>query len=394
MHIKPTHLITVYLPVLFIDLALSSIYTNSSFYSNHLKLTPTFVGILMAVSTASFTCLAIPCGKLADRVDRRRMLYTACLVLAGISLVLPYCRNKTLLLITFPLLGISRALFWPAYEAWLSEQETESKLIQRVTLFNLFWSIGVTLGPSLSSYLYQDENPFRPFYIAAVLSLFTIALLSLHKSEVKVLSTKATIDNVEILFPSPEVRTIHLNIARCANFASWFGLGVLRRLSPKLILEMRIPPKLFGNYMLTLGGIQTFAFLGLGSGFSTRWHYRLSPILIVQGLAMFSFLVIWKFQHTILWICAFAIIGLSAAFTYFSSIYYGLHRHTDKGNKSGWHEAVLGLGILVGPLFGGIVTDAGWGLQSPYLLCALTFFTAIIVEVFIAAKLHNSKDLL
>ncbi len=392
MHIRPTHLITVYLPVLLIDLALSSVFTNSSFYSNHLKLTSTFVGVLMAMATASFTCLAIPCGKLSDRVDRRRMLYTACVVLAGVSLLLPFCKSKISLLLTFPILGVSLALFWPAYEAWLSEQESESKLIQRVTLFNLFWSIGVTLGPSLSSYLYHDENPFRPFHISAILSVYTIALLSFHKTEKKLLTTEAHSENVEILFPTPEVRSLHLNIARCANFASWFGLGILRRLSPKLILEMNISPKIYGNYMLALGGVQTFAFLGLGSGFCTRWHYRLRPILIVQTLAMLSFLGIWKFQHTILWICAFATIGLSAAVTYFSSLYYGLHRHTDKGNKSGWHEAVLGLGILVGPLFGGISTDIGWGLQSPYLLCAVMFFTVMVAQLVLAAKHRISTN--
>ena len=33
-------------------------------------------------------------------------------------------------------------------------------------LFNLFWSIGITLGPAFSSYLYGDANPFKPFYLA------------------------------------------------------------------------------------------------------------------------------------------------------------------------------------------------------------------------------------
>lgn len=394
MRFKPTHLITVYLPVLLIDLAISSVFTNTSFYSNHLLFSSTFVGILMAVSTASFTCLAIPCGKLSDRVDRRSMLYIACIVFAAVSFVLPFCKTKTLLLITFPILGLSIALFWPAYEAWLSEQESESKLIQQVTLFNLFWSTGVTLGPTISSYLYQDENPFRPFYISSVLSLFTIALLSFHRTKKKIQTTEGTTENVEVLFPTPKVRSTYLNIARCANFASWFGLGVLRRLSPKLVLEMGIPPKIFGNYMLTLGSVQTIAFLGLGSGFSTRWHYRLSPMLIVQGLGIFSYIGIWKFQHTILWTGAFASIGLTAAFTYFSSLYYGLHRHTDKGSKSGWHEAVLGLGILVGPLFGGITVDAGLGLQSPYLLCAIMFLLAMVTQLVLAAKHRISTDVL
>ena len=160
-----------------------------------------------------------------------------------------------------------------------------------------------------------------------------------------------------------------------------FTLGILRQLAPKLTLEMGIPPKVFGNFMLTLGGVQTLAFLVLGTGYSTRWHYRFGPLLIVQGAAILSFVGIWRFQHTALWICAFAAIGMSVAFTYFSSLYYGLDRHTDKGNKSGWHEAVLAVGTLLGPLLGGIAADSQSEIWSPYLLCAVAIGIAIAVEV-------------
>ena len=115
------------------------------------------------------------------------------------------------------------------------------------------------------------------------------------------------------------------------NFVSWFALGVLRRLAPKLMLDAGIRPIIYGNLMLTLGSVQTLAFLVLGTGYSTRWHYRFSPLLIVQLLAILSFLGIGLFQHIILWAIAFAVIGVSVAFTYFSSLYYGLDRHVDKG---------------------------------------------------------------
>ena len=82
----------------------------------------------------------------------------------------------------------------------------------------------------------------------------------------------------------------------------------------------------------------------------------------------------------------FGLIGVSAAFTYFSSLYYGLDRHADKGNKSGWHEGILGLGILLGPLLGGILADSQFGTQSPYLLCAVAIFIAILIEIFIYFK--------
>ena len=388
---KIGQLSTVYLPVLLLDFAYSSILTNTSFYTSYLGLSSTFLGVLMAVTTAFFVVLAVPFGRLSDRIERRYVLYAACLILGAVSIGLPRCRNSMHLMLIFPGIGISMALFWPAYEAWLAEREGGGKLIQRVMLFNLFWSIGITLGPAFSSYLYGDANPFKPFYLAGAMVLLTLGTIIANSWQTSdVLQTDAsseiTEEPIETLYPPQPVRINYLNIARCANFTSWFTLGVLRRLAPKLTKEMGMVTSTFGNLMLTLGGIQTLAFLVLGTGYSTRWHYRFSPMLIVQMLAILSFFGIWRLQHTLLWTFAFGVIGVSAAFTYFSSLYYGLDRHTDKGNKSGWHEGILGLGILLGPLLGGILADSRFGTQSPYLLCAVAIVIAILVEIFILSK--------
>lgn len=387
---KTLQLITVYLPVLLIDLAFSGIITNTSFYTSYLGLSSTFLGVLKAVMTAFFVVLAIPFGRLSDRIERRYVLYAACLVLGTVSIGLPYCRNSTHLMLIFPGIGISMALFWPAYEAWLAEREGEGKLIQRVMLFNIFWSVGVTLGPALSSYLYGDTNPFRSFYLAAIFSLLTLITIVANSLHTPAITKTDPTESSEVLYPPLSVRTTYLNLARCANFASWFVLGVLRRLAPKLTKEMGMPTSTFGNLMLTLGGIQTLAFLVLGSGYSTRWHYRFAPMFIVQCLAILSFLGIWSVQNTSLWTFLFGLIGVSAAFTYFSSLYYGLDRHADKGNKSGWHEGILGLGILLGPLLGGVLADSRFGTQSPYLLCAVAIAIAILVEVSILFKSARS----
>ena len=392
MRLKPIQLLAVYLPVLLIDFALSSVLTNTSFYTSHLGLSSTFLGVLMAITNGVFALLAIPCGRLSDRIERRYILYAACLILGAACIGLAFCRNRGHLLSVFPGIGISMALFWPAYEAWLAEQEGEGELIQRIMLFNLFWSIGMTLGPALSSYLYGEVNPFRPFYLgsgACLLTLLTIYASRITESDASVHTGEPDSESPEILYPPPPVRRTYLHLARCANFVSWFALGVLRRLAPKLMLEMGIRPAIYGNLMLILGGVQTVAFLVLGTGYSTRWHYQFTPLLIVQLLAILSFLGIGLTQYTLLWAFAFAVVGVSVAFTYFSSLYYGLDRHVDKGNKSGWHEAILGVGIMLGPFLGGISADSALGVQSPYLLCAVAVVIAILIEIVMLLK--NSR---
>ena len=394
MRLKSFRVFFIYIPALFLDFALSSVLTNSAFYTSYLKLSSTFLGMLMAIATLFFSVLAIPFGRLSDKIDRRKMLFAACILLSVVSMFLPFCKNRTYLILTFPGIGISMALFWPAYEAWLAEREGEGKLLQRVMFFNLFWSIGVTLGPAVSGYLYEDTNPTKPFYLAAAIGCLTIVSISINRSETSPDNHESIADKTEILFPSTKVRQGFLNISRCANFASWFSLGVLRRLAPKLTKEMGIRTTTFGNLMLALGGIQTLTFIILGTNYSRRWQYQLSPLLLVQGLAILCFIGIWKINNIIFWLFAFAVIGISVAFTYFCSLYYGLDKTLDKGNKSGWHEAVLGFGSLLGPLLGGIAADSKLGPLSPYPICATVILLAIVLQVSIAIKNRLTSDVL
>lgn len=394
MRLKPTQLIIVYLPALFIDFAFSSVLTNSSFYTSTLNFSSTFLGVLVAIATAFYTFLAIPCGQLSDRIERHRMLYLGCLLIAGVSILLRFCSSRFHLLLIFPCIGISMALFWPAYEAWLAEREGEGKLIHRVMLFNLFWSTGITMGPTVSGYLYKDAQPFTLLYLAAGVGLITCVTIYYCNSCTDKSILQKQSDQTQILFPPPSERKKYLNIARCANFTSWFALGILRWLNPKLTKDMGISPATFGNLMLALGGMQTITFLFLGTGYSTRWHYRIRPLVMIQALAILCFVGIWWIDNTVFWTIAFVLIGISVAYTYFGSLYYGLHMQSDKGNKSGWHEAVLGLGSLLGPLFGGITADSGFGIKSPYLLCAGAILFSIVVELIINSKNRLIADVL
>ena len=381
-----------YFPALLMDFCISSILTNAAFYSSYLHLSSTFLGTVTAISTAFFVTLAIPFGRLSDRIERTRILSAACLLLAGVSLIFPFCRHKLHLALAFPCVGVSMALFWPAYEAWLAEREGGGGLIKRVMTFNLFWSIGIMIGPVISSYLYRSSNPVIPFYLASGFSLFNwFTIYSQAKShdvrkqsaDVRLKPTPTLEEPPSSTAPSPALKHACLRIARIANFGLWFSLGVLRQLSPKLTVEMGIPARTFGNLMLTLGVVQTLMFLWLGTHRSTRWHYRFLPLICLQFLAAIGFTGIWFLRQPVLWATAFGAIGVCGAVTYFSSMYYSLHGQQDKGDKSGWHEAILGSGTLLGPFLGGVFADSTLGVKSPYLLCAGVIYICICVEGFI-----------
>ena len=371
-----------YLPALLMDACISSILTNAAFYINYLHFSSTFLGTLTAISTGVFVLLAIPFGRLSDKIGRPHVLTLACFSLAAVSILLPFCTRKLYLMIVFPCSGIGMALFWPTYEAWLAEREGDGDLIRRITTFNLFWTVGITIGPMISSYLYKGTSPVLAFYLAGGFSLVNWITLE-SQTIVNRKNLRSPEHSVLIEAPPHTAHRIYLRIARIANFASWFSLGIVRHIAPKLTVESGIPAMAFGNLMLVMGTTQLIGFLWLGTNRAARWHYRLPPLIGAQLLAIIAFLAIGLMPHGFYWTCAFAVIGLSGAVTYFSSMYYSLHAQQDKGNKSGGHEAVLGSGLLLGPLFGGMLADSALGVSSPYILCAVVIGVCSLAETII-----------
>ena len=367
-----------YLPALLMDFCLGTLITNTSFFSSYLNLSSTFVGLLMATSAAFFVGFAIPFGRLSDRIGRTRILLTACLLISVISFALSFCQTGFQLILIFPCVGLSQALFWPTYEAWLTERKGGGSLIKRLMTFNLFWCVGMTIGPVISSYLQGESSSVLPFYCAGAGGLANWGIIWFC-SRVKSRNS-LTDDNIPYTIP-PKSQHVFLNIARISNFASYFSLGVLRNLGPKLTREMGVAPKLFGNLMLLMGLVQMVTFSWFGSTRSTQLHYRIFPLIAIQLSAIIGFLGMWTFQNASFWIPSFGVIGLCAATTYFSSLYYSLHNQQERGDKSGWHEAILGCGVLLGPCIGGGLDDLAKNHQSPYLLCAVVIGACVLAEI-------------
>jgi len=372
-----------YVPALLMDISLTCTYTSIAFHAKYLGISSTILGLIIASATAFFVFLSVPFGRISDRVGRTLMLYVACILVGFVNLLMPFFyRGAISLALMVPIIGASQALFWPIYEAWLAERVGGGDLLKRIRNFNLFWTIGVTFGPFIAGNVY-GVNHTLPFYITVTASMVNLIIIVSQTNIYGKDEGSASMD--ETVCISPGIRRIYLHIAWIANFASWFTLGILRNIAPKLMLQMGIRERTFGNLMLVNGLSQFLMFLFLGTPYLRRWHYRLSPLLAFQFAGVIGFFIIWIVTNIPLWLLAFFAIGTTSGMTYFCSIYYSLHGHVDKGAKSGFHEAILGGGALLGPFLGGALADL-FGLKSPYLLCVMVIFISMMGEIYIQRK--------
>jgi len=269
--------------------------------------------------------------------------------------------------------GLCLSLFWPPFQAWVADLQTGSSLAWDIGTFNMSWTASYLIGPSISGFLF-GLNPKLPFLFAASLSsiLFLLCYGSIHDrpgtAKVKKHSTETSLQAWQKSF---------LYSAWIANFLSWFILGNARNQFPKLARELGSSPPTVGLLVGCLGFSLFVGFFLLRE--SDLWHFRRRYLFGAQTLAAGGLLMIYFSSSPFSFALALILIGLSASVTYYSSLFYAIRLSTQKGRGTGFHESILSIGALLGPILGGLGAHF-LGLRIPYLICLLFLLAAVASE--------------
>ena len=121
------------------------------------------------------------------------------------------------------------------------------------------------------------------------------------------------------------------------------------------------------------------------------WHFRRSYLLGSQLLAGSGLLLFVISGHPMLFALALILIGMGSSVTYYSSLYYAVHLIRKKGRGTGIHESIVGSGALLGPILGGIAAQYA-GLRTPYLLCLVVLFLAVVAEINLTRRIPSPQS--
>jgi MFS family permease len=238
---------------------------------------------------------------------------------------------------------------------------------------NMAWTASHLIGPIISGFLF-GIHPKTPFLFAAGVSsiLFVLSYQSIHdrpgvsKANEPVTETSSQAWHKSFLYS-----------VWIANFMSWFILGNARYQFPKLARELGSSPQTVGLLMGCLGFSLFLGFFFLRG--SDLWHFRRRYLFGAQALAAMGLLMITLFNSSLLFALALILIGLSTSVTYYSSLLYAVRLSQQKGKGTGFHESILSIGALVGPILGGLGAHFS-GRRIPYLICFFFLLAAIVLE--------------
>ncbi len=317
-------------------------------------------------------------GGLSDRIGRKWLMLFAC-ALTILGFLILGMDGIFYIFLAYFVSGVGNSIFWPVIEAWIGHGTRNENLLRLLGIFGLAFTGGVAIG-NLSGGFFVKIGPM----VSILFGTLTILIISWLIWRARDGESAETASPEIRSGPSPSetvpamTKTVFLYISWVANFATWTAIGINRFLFPKLGVVLGIDSALIGSINAVLYGCWFLMFLTLIH--VQRWLYRLPPLIAFQfgGILALLSMGLWPSQTT--FFIAFGLFGFSAAMTYLSSMFYGQNATEERGHRSGLHEMILGLGMLLGPFCGGLVAEF-FSLQAPFFFSALIVAAAIILEI-------------
>ncbi|MCY3773918.1 MAG: MFS transporter [Gemmatimonadetes bacterium] len=332
------------------------------------------LGFIGTAGSLSFTLACTFTGKLADRFDRRRLLAIASGLTALVFGMLFFAVNYWMLLAGTALGWGLLALFWPSVQAMLAEGRNRAQMVRTLGTFNMFWTLGFMLGPAAGGYLYLvgPQVPFATGTLGMVLLTLAIVILRFRP----VTATEAD-PAEEAQGHAREDTTRFRWIAWTANFTAFFMIGMLNNQFPKLAVELLIRPDTLGILLAIPRLLQMAIFLI--ARYTTWWQFRLRPLIIPQIAAVAGMVVVATQDSTVVLAFAFGTVGLLVGAAFSASQFYSFFQEERKGEKGARNEMIVGMGMVSGPLVGGLLAQL-IGLRMPYVLCCMVLIAGMLVE--------------
>jgi MFS family permease len=104
------------------------------------------IGMVIGARTLVNALLQTPCGRLADRIDKVKLLRLGCLIISGAMCLIPLAHDFWTLLGIFVILGSGEAIIWPTLGAMATEEGRRYGQGTMMGAFNLAMSGGVFVG--------------------------------------------------------------------------------------------------------------------------------------------------------------------------------------------------------------------------------------------------------
>ena len=237
---------------------------------------------------------------------------------------------------------------WPALEALICEGP-RSSLPTMVGLYNFGWAASGATAFFTAGMLLEKLGVRSLFWVPASLHLLQLALVPVavrlsKRSDCRPVPNPATPPVAQ------QDQRRFMQMAWLANPLSYVAINTLVPLIPSITGRLGLTTAQAGIVCSAWMFARLVAFIGLWKW--TGWHYRFRWLAGSYVLMIACFAGMLLSPSIVLLVAAQIVFGLSIGLIYYSSLYYSMDASEERGAHGGFHEALIGIGLFVGPAVG------------------------------------------
>jgi hypothetical protein len=298
--------------------------------------------LLSSAQGAVYIIGALSAYPLSLRIHRRTLLFFFHAMMTATALA-GACFPNPVLIVVFLLIYVAfSAAQWPLLESLISTSATPAELSRRISIYNLVWSGtgAVTIALCGIVIAHFPQGIFLATFAFHVASLGVLIRLR----------APARSPTAAHLHPEPELlvlRTLAMRLSRIAlpaTFAVIYSLGALMPTLPVIkSAAPEIRTLLASVWMIS----RWFCFISLGA--TTWWHTRPRALLLAAMALLSAFLGITLIPSELSMILWQIALGAAMALIYCASLYFGMVLSEGSTAQNSFHEALVGVGCVLGP---------------------------------------------
>jgi MFS family permease len=343
--------------------------------------------LLAAAQGVAYVGGSLLAQALVQRTGRRRGLIAVFSVLTFIPLIALAPLSPAMLVAMLLTYTFIAALNWPALESLVCSGADAHTLSRRVGIYNLVWSGTNAVTFALSGVIIEHWHG-GIFALPAVVHAISAALMWMSRDIDPGGETAS--GHAE---PEPQLlaqRTLAMWLARISLPATYVVVYALSAMMPLLPVMQPLDTTqrtLVGSTWMVA---RWLAFLLLGA--TTWWHTRPRILLLAAGGMLIAFIGVTiqptRDQTTNLtsMIGWQIVLGVMMGIIYSGSLYFGMVLSEGSTEHGGYHEALIGLGSVLGPGTAALTQwrwpgDLHAGVAAVCAVITLTILAACVASV-------------
>jgi DHA1 family multidrug resistance protein-like MFS transporter/DHA1 family quinolone resistance protein-like MFS transporter len=288
------------------------------------------------------------------RLRPRYCVLGATLTLSTFALLIAQAQSLPLTFALNAALGATTALFWPPMMGWLAANAEGHQLNRRLAVFNLCWSAGAIVSPTLAGWASEVASRL-PLLISASLFLLDAVLIT---TAIQLLPGIGSDDDAHERERDPGTAVADGTPLRypawLGIFATYLVLGVLLSVFPMAArTELGLRNSQVGTLLFLRALATSLSFLALGR--MRWWHFR--GWQMVAGTLCLGTTLLWLAGAQRMGMVAGTLVfgGVFTALGYVNSLFHGAAGSSHRVARMAIHESLLSAGLCVGASLGGIV---------------------------------------